>query len=215
MTGKSERKNNAITTVFKSNEGGKDSVRVGYIDKNDGFISGLSVYQANKYAEKNPGTQFIFQTRDAIRYLNINEVNKLTNRDTLPIQDSFSLRPNGTDLNPCDTVEGLQLNVDFDPNEDVIKDCKPQVFIEGGYGVGAYGSPIIGEDGSVMHIRVVSGGFGYKIPPQVRVVDACKLGSGAKAFAVLGSTGVIEETYDDVDDVEEYDFNTLSPLSLT
>ena len=29
-----------------------DAVRVGYIDKKRGYISGLSVFEANKYAEK-------------------------------------------------------------------------------------------------------------------------------------------------------------------
>ena len=65
-----------------------------------------------------------------------------------------------------------------------------------------------------MHIRVVHGGFGYKLPPQVRIIDKCKLGSGAQAFAVLGSTGKIVETYDDIEDVEEYNFNNRRPLSL-
>ena len=51
-------------------------------------------------------------------------------------------------------------------------------------------------------------------PPQVRIFDKCKLGSGAKAFSVLGSTGKIVETYDDIEDVEEYNFNNRRPLSL-
>ena len=59
-----------------------------------GYISGLSVYEANKYAENNPGTQFIFATRDKVRYLNINEVNDLRNKnDALPInKNGFSLK---------------------------------------------------------------------------------------------------------------------------
>ena len=38
-----------------------------------------------------------------------------------------------------------------------------------------------------MHVRVVHGGFGYKLPPQVRVFDTCNIGSGAQAFSVLGN----------------------------
>ena len=64
-----------------------------------------------------------------------------------------------------------------------------------------------------MHVRVVHGGFGYKLP-QVRVFDTCNIGGGVKAFSVLGNTGEIEETYDDIEDVEEYNFNNRRPLSL-
>ena len=212
--GKPDRKNNATSTVFKTRDGENDAIRVGYIDKRRGYISGLSVYEANKYAENNPGTQFIFATRDKVRYLNINEVNNLRNKnDALPInKNGFSLK-NGDEFNPCDTIKGLNPVDVNDPFTDAYEGCKPEVIIEGGGGVGAYGSPIIGLDGSVMHVRVVNGGFGYKIPPQVRIVDSCHAGSGARAFSVLGSTGKIVETYDDVDDVEEYDFDS-DPLSI-
>ena len=81
---KSDRKNNAKYDIFSNGEKANDSVRVGYIDPKRGYVSGLSVYQANKYAERNPGTQFILSNRDKVRYININEVNKLTNKDTIP-----------------------------------------------------------------------------------------------------------------------------------
>ena len=59
---------------------------LGTLIKKRGYISGLSVYEAVAYAENNPGTQFIFATRDKVRYLNINEVNDLRNKnDALPI----------------------------------------------------------------------------------------------------------------------------------
>ena len=82
--GKSDRKNNSEYKIFEGNLRDNDAVRVGYIDKKRGYISGLSVFEANKYAEKNPGTTFIFKNRKKIRYLNINQVNKLRNRNTLP-----------------------------------------------------------------------------------------------------------------------------------
>ena len=80
------RKYDIFSTRGDVNDGRppNDVVRVGYIDSKRGYVSGLTVYQANKYAERNPGTQFIIANRDRIRYLNINEVNKLTNKDTVP-----------------------------------------------------------------------------------------------------------------------------------
>ena len=54
---KSDRIENARYDIFASNQNDNDSVRVGYIDSKRGYVSGLSVYEANKYAEKNPGTQ--------------------------------------------------------------------------------------------------------------------------------------------------------------
>ena len=62
----------------------KDSIRVGYIDPNRGYISGKSIYEANVHASKNPGAVFILETRDRIRYLTINEVNELTVDDITP-----------------------------------------------------------------------------------------------------------------------------------
>ena len=213
--GKSDRKNKSDYKIFEGNSQDNDAVRVGYIDKKRGYISGLSVFQANKYAEKNPGTTFIFKNRKNIRYLSINDVNKLTNRNTLPGKNkNYNLYNSDGTLNPCDTIEGFNLDIDYDENDSETKGCKPEVIIEGGGGIGAFGSPIVGKDGSIMHIRVVHGGFGYKLPPQVRIFDKCKVGSGAQAFALLGSTGTIVETYDDIEDVEEYNFNNRRPLSL-
>ena len=212
--GKSDRKNKSEYKIFEGNLQDNDAVRVGYIDKKRGYISGLSVFEANKYAEKNPGTTFIFKNRRKIRYLNINQVNKLTNRNTLPKNGNFELFKEDGSFNACDTVEGLNPDIDYDDNDDLAKDCKTEVVIEGGGGVGAFGSPIIGEDGSLMHVRIVHGGFGYKLPPQVRVFDTCNIGGGVRAFSVLGNTGEIEETYDDIEDVEEYNFNNRRPLSL-
>ena len=59
----------------------KDSIRVGYVDPDRGYISANSIYEANLYASKNPGAVFILETRDKIRYLSINEVNELTPKD--------------------------------------------------------------------------------------------------------------------------------------
>ena len=59
-------------------------IKVGYISTDRGYVDGISRYDANKYAQLNPGTQFIVKNRDIIRYLNINEVNRLEPEDILP-----------------------------------------------------------------------------------------------------------------------------------
>ena len=59
-------------------------ITVGYVDPERGYITGVSICDANHYASLNPGTIFILETRDGVRYLNINEVNALTPDDILP-----------------------------------------------------------------------------------------------------------------------------------
>ena len=63
-----------------------------------------------------------------------------------------------------------------------------------------------------MHVRVVNGGFGYKNTSHKFVFLIPVVISGARAFSVFGSTGKIVETYDDVDDVEEYDFDSETTI---
>ena len=53
-------------------------IRVGYISADKGYVEGVSICDANSYAKLNPGTTFILKNREKIRYLNINEVNRLT-----------------------------------------------------------------------------------------------------------------------------------------
>ena len=40
--------------------------------------------------------------------------------------------------------------------------CRVRVELQGGGGIGAVATPIVGLDGSILHVRVVHGGFGYK-----------------------------------------------------
>ena len=229
---KSDRKINANFSIFANNEDANDEVRVGYIHPKRGYISGLSVYEANRYAEKNPGTQFISANRDKVRYLNINEVNTLTNKEILPKSRPQGLVDETTDeFDPCNTVRGFTTdpNNSSDDNAGGEPEIKPRIDGDGGFntennykkynqrtktrielqgggGIGAVAVPIIGEDGSILHARVVSGGFGYRIPPQVRIIDDNKRGSGARGFSVLGNTALVEENFDEDTDVEEYDF---------
>ena len=59
----------------------KCDIKVGYISTDRGYVSGVGIHDANVYAKRNPGTTFIFATREKLQYLNINEVNKLTPND--------------------------------------------------------------------------------------------------------------------------------------
>ena len=221
--------------IFANDENANDGIRVGYIDSKRGYISGLSVYEANKYAERNPGTQFILATRDEVKYLNITGVNKLTNKSIIPKNSPRGIVNEGDgELDPCNTVRGFATDSeqssrgDLDDNEPEIfppdgqttkgeynasdnykryKKDKTRIELQGGGGIGALASPIIGLDGSIIHCRVIDGGFGYQFPPQVRIIDDNRSGSGAKAYSVLGTIGYTQENYDDEDDVEEYNFD--------
>ena len=73
----------------------KKDIRVGYIDPDRGYVENISILEANKYAALNPGTMFILKTRDATRYLTLNEVNALT-PDAL------------VDGNVCEGIQGLR-----------------------------------------------------------------------------------------------------------
>jgi hypothetical protein len=168
-------------------EAQKDSIRVGYISTDRGFVDNVSVCEANRYAQLNPGTQFVFKTRKFIRYLNINEVNSLT--------------PNDISSND-DTCTGIILDQECGPAE---------VFFYGGGGVGVQANPIIGEDGSLLAVDLVSGGFGYQYPPIVEVKDSCGIGAGAVVRAVLGEVIETVEYYDQEDDFENYNFDLCSP----
>ena len=87
----------------------KCDIRVGYISTDRGFVDGLSIYEANKLSQLNPGTQFVFRNRAKIQYLNINEVNKLKPEDMLP--------PNNP-ANGCGGVVGLNLEGDRSKSTD-------------------------------------------------------------------------------------------------
>ena len=160
----------------------EDQIRVGYISTERGYIQGVTRCEANDYAKLNPGTRFIIETRDVIRYLNINEVNRLSFKDT--------------------TAEsGVECGgIDFDAT------CKPaRLDFTGGGGVGAKGTPVIGNDGSLMSVILQEGGYGYQYPPQAKVSDSCGKGAGA---VVRAFTDTIVETtviFDQPEDFEEYD----------
>ena len=167
-------------------------ITVGYVDPERGYITGVSICDANHYASLNPGTIFILETRDGVRYLNINEVNALTPDDILPDETAAN--------QSCKGIRGLRPEVDNEIGP-------PRVEIIGGAGTGALANPIIGNDGSILQVDMVSGGFGYKYPPQVKVVDDSLQGSGAVLRSVIGELPKTEIVFDQEDDFEIYDFS--------
>ena len=165
-------------TIFGNSS--KEEIRVGYISTERGFVDNITVCEANDYAKLNPGTQFIFKTREFTKYMNINGVNKLTPNDLSPIEE-------------CPGVE-------------MTKECgPPKALFSGGGGVGVKGNPVIGNDGSVMAVDLISGGFGYQSPPIVEVKDNCGIGAGGYMKAVVGEIVESVEYYDQEDDFEDYE----------
>lgn len=166
-----------------------DSIKVGYIDPSLGYVEGFTVCQANDYAQKNPGTVFVFRDgNNNIRYLNINEVNKLTPQDTVPEKDE------------CGGINNKKV-------------CGPPVVtFYGGGGIGAQGNPIIGNDGSILAVDVVRGGHGYSFPPAVTATDDCNIGTGAVLTAVVGETADQEETFTREEDFEDYEICTTEDI---
>ena len=185
-------------------------IKVGYISTDRGFVDGISRYEANQYAQLNPGTQFIFKNRDIIRYLNINEVNKLTPDDLLP----KTIPTSGCDDSSKNTF-GLDI---YNPDGSLKDDAKgtpgvPRIYINGGGGVGAVANPVIGLDGSLLAVDLVDGGYGYRYAPQVDIVDLDGVGAGAVAIASLCPPSKVPtlQTFEDEEDFEEYDFSQCAP----
>ena len=129
-----------------------DNIKVGYIT-DDGYVSGVSITDANAYEKLNPETVFIFIDGDKkVKYLSISEVNNLTIRDLLR-SDPCQVGPQ-----PCGP---------------------PALKFFGGGGIGAEANPVVDSSGNLIAVDLVSGGFGYSTPPFVQVIDPCRNGSGA------------------------------------
>ena len=129
-----------------------DNIKVGYIT-DDGYVSGVSIADANAYEKLNPETVFIFIDGDKkVKYLSISEVNNLTIRDLLR-SDPCEVGPQ-----PCGP---------------------PALQFFGGGGIGAEANPVVDSSGNLIAVDLVSGGFGYSTPPFVQVIDPCRNGSGA------------------------------------
>ena len=189
----------------------KCDIRVGYIDPDLGYVKEVSIHDANRYAFKNPGTTFIFETRDNIRYLNINEVNNLSPNDLLPKDSESEGTCNGISLlspldSPIELSDGTIVPAETRGSRGS-KQCRTYIKISGGGGTGAVANPVFGSDGSLLAVDVVRGGFGYQYPPVVKLIDECKRGSGAVMRSVLGERPPTTEYFDQEDDFELYDFS--------
>ena len=165
-------------------------VKVGYISTTRGYVDNVGVYEANKYAKLDPGTVFIFKTREVIKYLTINEVNKLISNDLTP---------------QTKTCLGPQLN---------LENPTPHIDFFGGGGVGVQANPIIGSDGSLMAVDVVEKGYGYQYPPQVKIRDDLNIGAGTLLKSKLCKDDKTYIVYDKEEDYEEYDLTSCRGVDL-
>ena len=167
----------------------KENIKVGYIDPKLGYVSNVSVCDANEYAELNPGTTFIFTDgNDNIRYLRIKEVNELTAKDLVRTKE-------------CDP--------------DFVKCGPPKIQIFGGGGIGAAANPIISPvSGAIISADLIRGGHGYKIEPFAQAVDPCNRGAGAVFETRVGIVTTEDEVFDKEDDFEVYNIcpdTTVNP----
>ena len=168
----------------------EDDIKVGYISTTRGYVTGVGLNDANIYAKKDPGTKFILQNRDYIKYLNINEVNQLTPE---VLESSGGIDPvTGLAAESCKGVEWEA------PIEE------PEVIFSGGGGVGVVGNPVFGTDGALLAVDLVSGGFGYKYAPVAKLRDTSGKGAGAHLIAKVGEIADSEILYDKKEDFEEY-----------
>jgi hypothetical protein len=169
----------------------REDIRVAYISPDQGLVENVSICDANAYAKLNPGTVFIFKRRDKIKYLNINGVNALTPDELVPEEEE------------CPGVTGLDVyNADGTVKEQ--KKETPTANFYGGGGFGAMGNPIFGDDGSLLAVDLINGGYGYKYPPIVRVTDEDGVGAGAVTRSILCEQVETEIVYDQLEDFEEY-----------
>tara|TARA_R100001594_G_scaffold47456_2_gene80361 strand:- start:1855 stop:2895 length:1041 start_codon:yes stop_codon:yes gene_type:complete len=129
-----------------------NNIHVGWVQGTQGYVKHKTVEDANVYAAKNPGTQFIFVDGDRkVHFITIDEVNKLTVRDLLRKE-------------PCVTRQ--------------LPCPPPTLTFFGGRGIGALANPVIDSQGRIIAVDMVRGGVGYKSAPQIKVFDPCNSGKG-------------------------------------
>ena len=161
-------------------------IRVGYISTDRGYIQLVDLCEANKYEKNNPGTTFIYENRDKVLYLDINEINALTVDDLTPSKTASDGSCGGLQLNtPCNN--------------------KTVANFYGGGGVGVVGNPVIGTDGAVLAVDLVHGGFGYQYPPIVEVKNGCDIGDGSVFESIISDDGYTINTvkyYDECPGIE-------------
>ena len=151
----------------------RDSIKVSYIDPIEGLVENVSISDANFFERSHPNTTFIFLDGDnKVRYMKIDKVNNLTTKDLISTKVSCSTEPK-----PCGP---------------------PKVVFYGGQGIGAEANPIISPNGTILGIDIINGGYGYKTPPLVKIIDDCDSGSGAVIETLIdrGSvvSGIVKDT---------------------
>ena len=157
----------------------KNNIRVGYIDPERGYVGNLTRHEANVYAKLNPGTQFILKKRDKIEFMNINGVNKLTPKDFIPANSA-----GGKD--GCEGITGLDIySNDGGIAPEAFRDEAPQVLFSGGGGIGAAANPVFGDDGGLLAVDLVEGGWGYQYAPITSVMDVYGIGVGAVTRSIM------------------------------
>ena len=156
----------------------RDDIRVGYISTERGFVNNVTICEANEIAKKDPGMLFIFRNRKEIKYININSVNALDINDLI-IEGATDSEECGINSITA-TEDGVGIaSVKGIKIDDTLTECKPEVQVFGGGGLGVLANPIIGKDGSVLAVDANwPQGFGYEYTPVARVVDPCGIGAG-------------------------------------
>ena len=194
----------------------KCDIRVGYISTTRGYVDGISRLEANKYAKLNPGTQFILRRRDKIKFMNINEVNKLEPKDFIPANSASG-------DNVCPGITGLDIyEEDGSIRPEVFDNKNPVVVFSGGGGIGAKANPVFGNDGSLLAVDLIEGGWGYVYPPITQVIDGNGIGAGAVIRSIMvgdpeyPNCKFIEsvQTFENEEDFEEYDLATCAPSQI-
>ena len=157
----------------------KNNIRVGYIDPERGYVGNLTRHEANVYAKLNPGTQFILKKRDKIEFMNINGVNELTPKDFIPANSA-----GGKD--GCEGITGLDIySDDGGIAPEAFRDEAPQVIFSGGGGIGAAANPVFGDDGGLLAVDLIEGGWGYQYAPITSVMDTYGIGVGAVTRSIM------------------------------
>ena len=155
----------------------RSAIRLAYVDPQMGLVEDVSINDANRYAELNPGTVFIFRDgRRRLRYLTIREVNRLTAADIQPPDEECSNEP--------------------------IRCGEPRIQFWGGGGLGAAANPVVSASGSLIAVDLVRGGHGYQFAPFAAARDSCNIGSGAVIEPRIGIVAAQTETFDEIEEYE-------------
>ena len=148
----------------------KSNIKVGYISETEGYVDNLSIAEANAIEKQFPETVFIFIDGDnKIKYIDIEQVNKLTANDLIR-KDPCNVAPV-----PCGP---------------------PEIVFFGGNGIGAEANAVVDENGQLIAVDIVSGGFGYTVAPNVDVIDPCDNGDGAVLIAIIEDGSVVRVIVD-------------------